>query len=151
MTAGQHEEATAIHAVPAAMLARSFTILVLRQFEEAGAPPAFAFIEQHILRAPQRNARHGMFFSATFLPEIMAWLGARLGRPSLRDGAGTPRRNPRWPVINWSGEGQLWPDGTRTIEWRAEIAFAEDETSLLFGQAWRERLEGRMEPDCGAG
>src|SRR5271170_4473455 len=80
------DEATAVHAVPAQWLECGFRLLVLRELRAENEPPAFAWIEQHLLRTPQRLTRHGLFFGLAFRPEIMAWLSEHLGRPSLARG-----------------------------------------------------------------
>ena len=141
-----HKEPTEIHVIPAEHRPQGLRILALRQFRDAGAPPALAIIDQHILRKPVRNIRQGVFFAATFRPEIMDWLISQLGYPSLHDETGKPSRNPRWPALTWQSEEELWPDGTGTTEWYVDIAFADDGMAALFRQQWRERLEGRMEP-----
>ncbi len=87
------QEATAIHAVPAQWLDCGFRLLVMREFHTGKEPPAFAFIEQRLLRTPERLSRHGLSFASTFLPGIMAWLSHCLGCPSLRDAAGSPYGN----------------------------------------------------------
>jgi hypothetical protein len=91
------QEPTAIHAVPAQCLDRGFRLLILRELHTGEEPPAFAWIDQYLLRTPQRLSRHGLSFASTFLPEIMAWLTDLLGRPSLRASTGEPYRNSRWP------------------------------------------------------
>ena len=135
-------QATAIDAVPAARLDCGFRLLVLRQFQIEGAPPAFALIEQRLLRAPQRLHRHGLSFANTFLPDIVAWLSQDLGRPSLRDATGPPRRNPRWPLLRWHGEDRLWPDGMRTIEWFVDVSFQDTRSWAAFQERWQEQLAG---------
>jgi len=143
---------TAVRAVPATALDRGFSLLVLRQYHIEAAPPAFAWIEQRLLRAPQRFSRHGMSFANTFLPEVMAWLGDHLGRPSQRETTGPARRNPRWPTMSWRGEDRLWPDGTRTTEWFVDVTFQEFASWQAFSERWHERLRGGSEGDglCGA-
>jgi hypothetical protein len=141
-------EATAIDAVPARWLDCGFRLLVLRQFHSAGAPPAFAVIEQRLLRAPQRLSRHGLSFAKTFLPEVMAWLLDQLGRPSQRAAAGPARRNPRWPALGWHGEARLWPDGTRTTEWFVDVRFQELATWTAFQAHWQQRLTGEPALDA---
>ena len=101
-----HQEATAIHAVAAGRMANGFRLLVLREFRSDIAPPAFALIEQHLLRSPERKNRHGVSFASTFRPEIMDWLIAELGRPSRRAADGDARRNSRWPQITWHREAR---------------------------------------------
>jgi hypothetical protein len=136
MTPGSHAEPTAVHAVPVAATSHGLRLLVLRQFEVENVPPAFAFIDQPLLRAPGRGTRHGVFFAPAFLPEVMDWLIALLGRPSRRDPAGAPMRNPRWPSLSWGGEPRLWPDGTSTVEWFVDIAFPEDEIAAALFAQW---------------
>lgn len=140
-----HAEATAVHALPAEIFDGGFRLLLLRQFDEDGAPPAFAFIDQFFMRAPQRISRHGVGFAAAFLPEIVAWLSARLGRPSLRDEDQKPFRNPRWPQHIWRAEARVWPDGTRSIEWSVEVIFRDLSVWPAFEKDWRARLQGRIE------
>ena len=72
------DEATAVHAVPAQWLECGFRLLILRELRTENEPPAFAWIEQHLLRTPQRLTRHGLFFGMAFRPEIMAWLSEHL-------------------------------------------------------------------------
>jgi hypothetical protein len=141
---------TVVRAVPAAWLDCGFRLLVLRQYHLEAAPPAFAWIEQRLLRAPQRFSRHGMSFANTFLPEVMAWLGDHLGRPSQRDTTGPARRNPRWPTMSWRGEDRLWPDGTRTTEWFVDVTFQDVASWRAFSERWHERLRGGIEGDPGA-
>ncbi|HZM06871.1 MAG TPA: hypothetical protein VFC11_00235 [Methylocella sp.] len=139
------QEATAIHAVPALWLERGFRLLVLREFHTEAQPPAFAWIEQHVLRTPQRLSRHGLSFASTFLPEIMAWLSEHLGRPSLRASTGEPYRNSRWPSSAWHGEERLWPDAIHTIEWFADVIFQDEASWTAFQQRWHNRLMGKIE------
>ena len=143
----QRSQAAAIGAVPAQALDCGFRLLVLRQYHVETAPPAFAWIDQRILRAPQRVSRHGTFFANTFLPDVMAWLGEHLGRPSSRDATGKPHRNLRWPDIRWHGENRQWPDGTRTTEWFADVTFHDHASWRAFQQHWRGRLRGGIESD----
>lgn len=148
-----YPQATAVDAVPAISLDCGFRLLVLRQFQVEGAPPAFALIEQRLLRAPQRFGRHGISFANTFLPEVMAWLSDRLGRPSHRDATGSPHRNPRWPVMRWHGEDRAWPDGIHTTEWFVDISFQDAASWDEFQQRWFDRLTGAIDgnkPDLGA-
>jgi hypothetical protein len=140
-------QASAIHAVPAQSRDCGFRLLVLRQYHLKSAPPAFALIEQRILRAPQRLSRHGTFFANTFLPEIMSWLGEHLGRPSSRDAAGMPHRNPRWPDIKWHGEERTWPDGMRTTEWLADVTFHDEASWTSFRARWHGRLWADLASD----
>jgi hypothetical protein len=140
-----HEEFTATHAVPAQPFELGFRLLALRQVHAVGAPPAFAVIDQHILRRPERLSRHAVFFASTFLPEIMAWLGQHLGRPSQRDTADRAVRNPRWPTLAWRREERTWPDGTSTTEWLVEVAFQDEASWTAFRQRWAARLEGKSD------
>jgi len=144
-------EATAVDAVPARWLDCGFRLLVLRQFHSVGAPPAFAVIEQRLLRTPQRFSRHGLSFAKTFLPEVMEWLSEQLGRPSLRAAAGPARRNPRWPAVGWHGEDRLWPDGTRTTEWFVDVRFQDMATWTAFQRHWHQRLTGKPATDTADG
>ncbi|MGA7808028.1 hypothetical protein [Bradyrhizobium sp.] len=137
-----HSHATAIRAVPAQWLDCGFRLLVMRQYHADGAPPAFALIEQRLLRTPQRFGRHGLSFANTFLPEVMAWLSDHLGRPSLHDDSRRPSRNPRWPVLRWQSEDRLWPDGMRTTEWFAEVDFRDAAAWVAFAERWHDRLRG---------
>jgi hypothetical protein len=137
-----HQEATAIHAVPAARFARGFRLLVLRELRANSAPPAFAVIEQKLVRSPERRNRHGVSFALAFRPEIMDWLIEDLGRPSQHDRAGAACRNPRWPSLAWHCEARTWPDGVETIEWFAEVTFVDDASWAAFAARWRDRLSG---------
>lgn len=134
--------ATAIHAVPAERLDRGFRLLVLRQYHVERAPPAFAWIDQRLLRTPPRLSRHGLFFANTFRPEIVAWLSEQLGRPSLRDATGRAHRNPRWPTMRWHSQDRSWPDGTRTIEWFVDVGFQDVASWTAFQRRWHEQLGG---------
>lgn len=116
MTETLQPESTCVHAVPSQQLPRGFRLLTLREFRNVTTPPAFAWVEQRLLRTPQRLGRHGLFFANTFRPEIMAWLSQLLGRPSVRTDAGQGRRNALWPAMAWHGEDRVWPDGARTVE-----------------------------------
>jgi hypothetical protein len=145
MTAGQ-DEPSAISAVPARDLPDGVRLLFLREFRAAEAPPAFAYIDQQLLRAPGRAIRHGMFFAPAFRAEVMDWLISRLGRPSLREGAGAPGRNPRWPTLAWHGAERHWPDGSRTVEWSVDIVFPEAQCAAAFRAQWRGRLDGAGGP-----
>jgi hypothetical protein len=136
-----HENASAVHAVPAQRIAYGFRLLVLREFRTQRTPPAFAFIEQRLLRNPGRQNRHGLSFANAFLPEVVAWLSEHFGRPSLREGDGPPSRNPLWPTLNWYPENRLWTDGTSTIEWFAEIIFRDETSVSAFEQRWQDRLK----------
>jgi hypothetical protein len=145
VTACRHQEATAIHAVPAVRTERGFRLLVLREFRAADAPPAFALIGQEILRSPERRNRHGVSFALAFRPDIMDWLIATLGRPSQREGNGDAQRNPRWPKFAWHCEDRTWPDGIATIEWYADVAFQDDAAWSAFAAHWSARLDGISE------
>ena len=116
MTQTAPPESACVHAMASQGLAQGFRLLTLREFRNAAAPPAFAWIEQRLLRAPQRLTRHGVFFANTFRPEIMAWLGQQLGRPSMHSESGPAQRNPRWPAMAWHSADRAWPDGARTVE-----------------------------------
>jgi hypothetical protein len=137
-----HEEATAVRAVPAQRIARGFRLLVLREFRPEEAPPAFAFIEQRLLRNPGRQNRHGLSFANAFLPDVMDWLTGHFGRPSLREGAERPHRNSLWPTLQWYRESRIWTDGTSTIEWFVDIAFRDETSASAFEQRWDDRLKG---------
>ncbi|WP_238121714.1 MULTISPECIES: hypothetical protein [unclassified Xanthobacter] len=123
LSAPAHTDATAIHAVPARLRPWGFEVLVLREFRPADAPPAFARIEQHLLRAPERLNRHGVSFALALRPEIVSALTGLVGRPSQRDAADRPIRNPLWPALTWQARPYDWPDGTRTTEWWAQARF----------------------------
>lgn len=137
-----HVVATDISPQPAVAIEGGFRLLVLRQLEMPPAPPAFAVIDQRLVRSPLRPSRHGMAFAIAFRPEIVAWLSATLGRPSLHDAQGRPQRNPRWPQTRWAHEERLWDDGTRTIDWSMEAIFPEDAAWGAFAARWSARLEG---------
>lgn len=139
------QEATAIHAVPALGLERGFRLLILRQFLVEKEPPVFAWIEQSLLRSPQRLSRHGLSFACTFLPEIMTWLIEYLGRPSLHTSTGGPYRNSLWPDLTWHSENRLWPDGDRTQEWFVDVIFQDEPSWLAFQNRWQDRLMGKIE------
>lgn len=128
------EEPECIAAVPPTRQGAVLRLLVLRQFDDT--PPAFAMIEQTLLRQPLRVGRHGVSFAATFLPEVMAWLDARLGRATLHDADGKPYRNPAWPTLAWQRESRVWPDGRATVEWFVEITFSSPALCEAFAQAW---------------
>ena len=140
-----HQEVTAIDAVPAQAIERGFRLLILRQFDGEAAPPAFAFIEQHLLRTPERRSRHGLSFAPAFLPEIVGWLSNHLGRPSLHESTGRPYRNPLWPILTWHREDRLWPGGTRTIEWFVDVIFRDEAAWTAFQQRWHGRLMGKID------
>jgi hypothetical protein len=138
----QHHQPTAVHPVPAQRIAGGFRLLVMREFRAESAPSAFAFMEQRLLRSPERRNRHGFSFASAFLPEVMTWLSGHLGRPSLREGAGPPYRNSLWPTLNWHCESRHWTDGTRTIEWFVEMTFRDETLASVFEQRWNDRLKG---------
>ncbi|CCD99139.1 hypothetical protein [Bradyrhizobium sp. STM 3809] len=135
---------TAIHAVPAELGECGFRLLMIRQFNVGAVPPAFAIIDQRVMRMPQRLGRHGVSFAATFLPEVMEWLIDHLGRPSLHDETGRSSRNPRWPVVCWHDRERYWPSGAVTVEWFAEVAFQDHSSWLAFRTHWHDSLTGRM-------
>jgi hypothetical protein len=137
-----HAEATSIHALPARMLERGFRFLLLREYPTDGRPSAFAFIDQSLMRSPERSASHGLWFAGAFLPDIVAWLSDELGHPSLHDDAGKPYRNPRWPRQDWRPEERRCPDGARTVEWSIEVTFDDDRCRARFQRRWGERLRG---------
>jgi hypothetical protein len=124
---------------------RGFRLLILRELHTTKKPPAFAWIEQHLLRTPQRLSRHGLYFAGTFRPEIMAWLSEHLGRPSIRESAGQPSRNALWPDLMWHSEKRLWPDGIHTTEWFVDVIFPNEASWSAFQQHWLERLMGSDE------
>lgn len=138
-------ESTRIQAVPAQWLAQGFRLLTLREFRNVAAPPSFAWIEQHLLRTPQRLGRHGLFFANTFRPEVMAWLSQQLGRPSVKDNTGQAQRNALWPAMAWHGEDRAWQDGARTVEWFVDVTFPHETSWAAFQQRWRARLMGEDE------
>ncbi len=138
-------DATAIHAVPAQWLERGFRLLMMRELHTENEPPAFAWIEQRLLRTPQRLTRHGLFFGRAFLPEIMTWMSEYLGRPALRESTSKTYRNPLWPVTSWHGEPRLWPSGIRTVEWFVDVVFQDEASSTAFRQRWHARLMGETE------
>ncbi|WP_454917515.1 hypothetical protein [Xanthobacter sediminis] len=137
-----HAEPAAIHAVPALPGPSGFRLLLLREFRGEG-PPAFALIDQHLLRAPHRLNRHGISFALTFRPEVMAALADMVGRPSVRDEAGRAARNPLWPGCGWWSAPRAWADGTGTVEWFATVRFPDAATWAAF----RTRFAGRLAGD----
>lgn len=141
----EHHEPTAIHAVPAEVIDKGFRLLLMRELRSESGTPAFAFIEQWLLRSPERRNRHGISFALAFRPEIMAWLIAELGRPAQRDAEGLARINARWPALAWTRAERAWADGTRTVEWFADIRFHDEASQAAFGTAWRARLTGEGE------
>jgi hypothetical protein len=139
---GTPDGATAIHALPACRLACGFRLLVLREILCDDEPPAFAFIAQRLMRAPQRLTRHGLYFGRAFVPDVAAWLVEQFGRAALHDDTGKPIRNLRWPVATWHREPQLWPRGVRSIEWFVDVTFADDASWAAFRARWHARLMG---------
>lgn len=127
-------EVLAVAAVPAAPLPRGFRLLVMREFVSQAAPSAFAIIEQQVVRAPSRPLRHGLAFALAFRPEVVAWLSFHLGRPAARGPDGAAVRNPRWPELSWHKAPRSWPDGAATLEWSADILFAEEATRTAFAR-----------------
>jgi hypothetical protein len=143
-----HQEANCIHAVPAQWLERGFRLLVLRELHTETMPPAFAWIEQQLMRTPERLSRHGLFFGNTFRSEVMTWLIEHLGRPSVRDNDDSPaRRNASWPDLAWHRENRDWPEGLRTTEWSVDVIFPVEAHWTIFRQHWLDRLQGRSESD----
>ncbi len=144
--AATHVTPDDIHALPAQWLERGFRLLMLRQLHAGTTPPAFARIEQRLLRTPERLSRHGLYFACTFRPEIMTWLSEHLGRPSVRQGEdGSARRNASWPDLKWHGESREWMEGHRTTEWFVDVIFPIETHWTLFQQRWLNRLMGRDE------
>lgn len=141
----EHLEPTAVHGVPAEAIAGGFRLLVMRELRVEGTTPAFAFIEQRLLRSPERRNRHGISFALAFRPEVMAWLIAELGRPAERDASGELRMNARWPRLAWFQAHRTWPDGTHTAEWFADVRFHDEASRAAFAQSWRARLMGAAE------
>lgn len=139
--AALEESAGCVNAVPAQFVPLGFSLLTLRCFHNDPDPPAFAWINQSIFRAPDRMGRHGMFFGAAFRPEVMEWLIARIGRPSSRAGD-RPQRNPDWPSIAWRSAERAWPDDARTTEWSIEVVFPREDLANAFRERWRARLAG---------
>jgi hypothetical protein len=147
MTETLQPESTCVQAVPSQWLAQGFRLLTLREFRNVTAPPAFAWVEQRLLRTPQRLGRHGLFFANTFRPEIMAWLSQQLGRPSIRTDSGPAHRNALWPAMAWHGEDRVWPDGARTVEWFVDVTFPHQASWTAFQQQWRARLMAEDEDE----
>lgn len=139
-----HAGPDAIHAVPALLGPSGFRLLLMREFRGEG-PPAFALIDQHLLRAPHRLNRHGLSFALTFRPEVMAALADDIGRPSVRDGAGRPARNPLWPGLGWRSAPRMWADGTGTVEWFADVHFPDAAAWAAFRDRFAGRLAGRAD------
>jgi hypothetical protein len=146
MTVASQHEATAIHAVPAQFLERGFRLLVLREHHTDKEPAAFAWMEQRLLRTPQRLTRHGIYFGRAFLPEITAWLIEHVGRPSLRESGEKPNRNSLWPVTTWHSEPRQWRGGIRTTEWFIDVTFRDEAAWSAFRERWHGRLMGEIEP-----
>jgi hypothetical protein len=142
MNVGPNQEPAAIHAVAAEPLDRGFRLLVLREFPAEAEPSAYARIDQTLLRAPERQGRHGLSFATAFRPEIVAWLSDDLGRPTLHDASGRPHRNPRWPHLAWRRADRSWPDGVRTVEWFVEVEFHDAAAWARFRRRWGRRLAG---------
>lgn len=139
----KHEQAGDVRAVPAHILDRGFRLLVLREFRESDRPPSLALIQQNVLRDVHRIERHGIFFSCTFLPDIMQWLSELLGLPSLRppDYPASPAyRNPAWPSFLWRQENRLWDSGVQTVEWQVDVIFTDQASCDAFLARWRDRL-----------
>lgn len=135
-------KATRVQAVPSQYLDQGFRLLTLREFRNENAPSAFAWIEQRLLRMPQRLGRHGLFFANTFRPEIMAWLTQELGRPSIRTETSQTCRNTLWPTLQWFSKECAWPDGARTVEWFVDIVFPHKASWTAFERRWRRELMG---------
>lgn len=135
-------EAACVQAVPSQWLAQGFRLLTLREFRNSNEPSAFAWIEQRLLRTPQRFGRHGLFFANTFRPEIAAWLSDQLGRPSIRGEDDRAHRNTLWPRMTWHREERVWPDGGRTVEWFVDVIFPHQASWVAFQRRWCDRLMG---------
>lgn len=140
-----HHVPTEIGAVAAETTAEGFRVLVMRELRTTGTPPAFAIIEQRIIRSPERRNRHGISFALAFRPEIMEWLITAIGRPGQRGASGEPLANPLWPRLSWHEAQRTWPDGICTIEWSVDISFQDELSRAAFAEAWRERLSGSEE------
>ncbi|MFG1347451.1 hypothetical protein V5F59_21370 [Xanthobacter autotrophicus DSM 431] len=135
-------ECLAVRAVAATPLPQGFRVLVMREFLSDDGPSAFAVIEQQVLRAPPRPLRHGLAFALAFRPEVVAWLSFHLGKPAARGPQGAAVRNPLWPALAWDKAPRTWPDGTRTIEWSADIRFPADAPHLAFARQFHGVLDG---------
>jgi hypothetical protein len=136
-----------IHAVPAQWLRSGFRLLILRELHTEGKPPGFAWIDQQLVRTPERLSRHGLYFGNTFRPEVMAWVIEHLGRPSVRDDDDGPaRRNASWPDLAWHSEIRDWPEGLRTTEWFVDVVFPVEAHWTAFQQRWLNRLLGKSDP-----
>jgi len=140
-----HALATAIGAVPAVEAEDGFLLLMLREFRQADAPPAFALMQQHLLRDAHRMGRHGVSFHLTFRPEVMAFLSTIVGRPALHDAEGKAQRNPAWPFLAWRSGPRDWPSGEHTVEWWAKVSFPHAAAWHAFRARYAERLAGRLE------
>lgn len=134
---------TAISAVPAETISGGFRVLVMRELVLDDGPPAYAVIDQPLVRAPPRSIRHGVAFALAFSPAVMAWLTEALGRPAWRDGSGTPQRNPRWPALSWHRAPRRWPGGTSTTEWSADLVFPQAADRAAFASAFSDALAGQ--------
>ncbi len=143
----KHEQPGDVHSIPAQRLDRGFSLLVLREFREADQPPSLAWIQQSILRDVHRIQRHGIFFGCTFLPDIMQWLSDLLGRPSLHPAdypASPAYRNEAWPTFHWHRENRIWEGGIETVEWHADVIFADQASFEAFMARWENRLTGEV-------
>lgn len=135
-----HEAAVSVHAVPAIVLDHGFRLLVLRELAAGDGPAGFAVIEQGLLRPPPRTIRHGVAFALAFRPEVVAFLSFHLGRPGARGPDGLPQRNPRWPTLAWHRAERAWPAGALSIEWSADILFAQEEDRAAFARQFHAAL-----------
>jgi len=141
----KHESSGDVRAVPAQSLDRGFRLLVLREFRAPDQPPSLAWIQQYVLRDVHRVQRHGIFFGATFLPDIMQWVSEQLGKPSLHPAdypASPAYRNPAWPLFSWHKEERFWDDGLQTTEWFTDVTFVDEASFAAFLARWTERLKG---------
>lgn len=143
--APSHEAAVAVHGVPAVALEHGFRLLVLRELAAGDGPAGFAVIEQALVRPPPRTIRHGVAFALAFRPEVVAFLTFHLGRPGKRGADDLPLRNPRWPTLSWHRAERLWPDGAHSIEWSADILFAQEEDRAAFARQFHAAL-GAAQP-----
>jgi len=142
----KHENSGDVRAVPAQILERGVRLLVLREFRPADQPPSLAWIQQYILRDVHRVQRHGIFFGCTFLPDIMEWMTSLLGRYSLHPEnypASPAYRNPAWPSFRWHPESHFWDADIQTVEWHADVIFADRASFEAFMVRWQDRLAGR--------
>lgn len=140
------DDPSAIAACAATPLPQGFRLLVMRELSTGDGPPGYAVIGQSLLRAPPRTIRHGVAFALAFGPDAVAWLSARFGRPAARGPDGATARNPRWPVLSWHRAERTWPDGTRTIEWSADILFAHSADRSAFAAYFAAALAGAPVP-----